>query len=47
MEYPVIYKQLKLLIKIWERSKADDKDIMIKMMKESMKEIEERMKYED
>ena len=47
IEYPIIYKQLKLLIKIWEKSKDDDKDIMIGMMKASMREIEENMRYED
>lgn len=43
MEYPVVYRQLKLLIKIWEKSKADDKDIVIQMMKDSMKQIERNM----
>jgi hypothetical protein len=47
MQYPIIYKQLKLLIKIWEKSKAEDKEVMIKMMKESMKEIENNLKYEE
>jgi len=47
MKYPIVYKQLKLLIKIWEKHGGDDKETVIKMMKESMKEIEEQVKYED
>lgn len=47
MKFPVIYKQLKLLIKIWEKSNVEDKDIMIKMMKDTMRQIEKDMNYED
>jgi hypothetical protein len=47
MKYPIVYKQLKLLIKIWEKHGGDDKEAVIKMMKESMKEIEQQMNFED
>jgi hypothetical protein len=46
-KYPVVYKQLKLILKIWEKSKSDDREIMIQLIKESIQEIEQGMNYND
>ena len=47
MKYPVVYKQLKLILKIWEKSNDENKEMMITEIKNSLKQIEENIKYED
>lgn len=46
-QYPVVYFQIKKLKKIWEKYGGEDKDEVIKMFDEKIKEIEEDMKHEE
>ena len=46
-KYPVVYFQLKLLIKIWQRSQDENKEMVISEIKQAMKTIEENMYYEE
>lgn len=47
LKYPVVYFQLKLILRIWQKSKDENKEMMIKEIKNSIKEIEKGMMYED
>lgn len=43
---PVVYHQLKRIKSIWERSKSEDRDGMIKMLDESLEQIKQEYKGE-
>jgi len=44
-KYPIVYRQVKLLKAIWEKSNAENKTEIIAVLSETLKEIEMEYRY--